>query len=369
MPGNVPLRSPSLRVRYDWLALTCYPFERAPALAPQSHRTLRDGSCLRIPQAFHARIPSFGPSGTIRTRSYFDRNALPMVLRILAGCVLAGVLCFYCLCPINVIQAAEKSTLAPNQHLDIRVQANAFGHVSPADIEAVLRSAASELLRYCPHTQLAGIDVYYRPDHPEINSRRTPSGRISMILSARDTHWAQYSFQFAHEFCHALANYANSSRQTISDTSSANLWLEESLCETASLFSLRAMGRTWQVSPPYPGFRPYAPWLADYARQRLALPEHRLPAGTSFADWFRQHQPALRRDAGHRDWNAIVAAQLLPIFEAEPAGWEAVTFLNRGSSTGQESLSQHFAQWRANCPDRLRPFVSKLAGVLGVPVK
>jgi hypothetical protein len=126
------------------------------------------------------------------------------------------------------------------------------------------------------------------------------------------------------------------------------------------------MSRTWQVSPPYPAFRAYAPWLADYAQQRLALPEHRLPAGTSFANWFRQHEPALRKDARHRDWNAIIAAQLLSIFEAEPEGWEAVTFLNRGSSNGQESLAQHFAQWRANCPDHLRPFVSKLAAVLGV---
>jgi hypothetical protein len=265
-------------------------------------------------------------------------------------------------------QAASQSILAPNQQLDIRVQAHAFGSASPADIEAVLRSTASELLRYCPHTQLAGIDVYYRPDHPEINSKRTPGGRIAMVLSARDTHWAQYGFQFAHEFCHALANYASSSRQSIPDTSNANLWFEESLCEMASLFSLRAMSHSWQVSPPYPAFRAYAPWLADYAQQRLALPEHHLPAGTSFAGWFRLHQPVLRKDAGHRDWNAIIAARLLPIFEAEPAGWEAVTFLNRGSPNEQQSLSDHFAQWRANCPDRLRPFVSKLAAVFGIRV-
>jgi hypothetical protein len=187
-----------------------------------------------------------------------------------------------------------------------------------------------------------------------------------MALSARDTRWAQYSFQFGHEFCHALANYANSSRQTIPDTSNPNLWFEESLCETASLFCLRAMSRTWQVSPPDPAFRAYAPWLADYAQQRLAQPEHRLPAATSFANWFRQHQPALRTDADQRDSNAIIAAQLLPIFEAEPAGWEAVTFLNRGTSNDQESLGQHFAEWRANCPNRLRPFVSKLATVFGV---
>jgi hypothetical protein len=230
----------------------------------------------------------------------------------------------------------------------------------------VLRSAASELFRYCPHTHLDGIDVYYRSDHPEIDSKRTAGGRIAMALSARDTHWAQYSFQFAHEFCHALANYANGSQQTIPDTRNPNLWLEESLCETASLFALRAMSRTWEIKPPSPALRGYAPWLADYVKQRLAQTEHGLPAGTSFPAWFRQHEPALRRDAGHRDWNTIIATQLLPIFEAEPAGWEAVTFLNRGPSNGRQTLSEHLAQWRANCPEQLRPFVIKVAEVFGV---
>ena len=264
---------------------------------------------------------------------------------------------------------AADNGIPKGRPLDIRVQARAFGNVSPADIAAVLRSAGSELFRYCPHTQLGGIDVYYRAEHPEIDSKRKPDGRIAMALSARDTHWAQYAFQFAHEFCHALANYADSSRQSIPDTPNANLWLEESLCETASLFTLRAMSRAWQVSPPYPAFRTYAPWLADYAQQRAALPEHRLPAGISFSDWFRQRQPPLRKDAERRDWNAIIAAQLLPIFEAEPAGWEAVTYLNRDASNGQESLAEHFAHWRANCPDGLRPFVSKVARVFGLTVK
>jgi hypothetical protein len=365
MPGNLPSESPSRRVPYDELVGTRYRLRIVQSTEPKSHRTRRDGSSLNVSQAFHAWLPSLGPSGTIRARCCFNGNAGPTLLRIVTSCVLGCVLGFSYLCSTGVTRAADHS-FAVSQHLDIRVQANAFGSASPADIEAVLRSAGAELLRYCPHSQLAGIEVYYRPDHPEINSKRTPGGRIAMVLSARDTHWAQYSFQFAHEFCHALANYANSSQRTIPDTSNANLWFEESLCETASLFCLRAMSRTWQVNPPYPAFRAYAPWLADYAEQRLALPEHRLPAGTSFADWFRQHQLALRKDAIQRDKNAIIAARLLPIFEAEPAGWEAVIFLNRGSSNGQESLAQHFAQWRANCPVHLRPFVSKLATVFGV---
>jgi hypothetical protein len=257
-------------------------------------------------------------------------------------------------------------TLTSNRLPDIRVQANAFGNAAPADIAVVLRSTGSELFRYCPHTQLNGIDVYYRSNHPEIDSKRTVGGRIAMALSARDTHWAQYSFQFAHEFCHALANYADSSQLTIADLPNPNLWLEESLCETASLFSLRAMSRSWEINPPSPALRGYAPWLTDYVQQRLALPGYRLQARTSFSVWFRQHHPALRQDADHRDWNTIIATQLLPIFEAEPAGWESLTFLNRGPANGRQTLSEHFAQWRANCPGHLRPFVTKLAAVFGV---
>jgi hypothetical protein len=322
------------------------------------------GACSNLIADSYKDSPPMEDDPAQTKRRNFRRELAPAL--VLTASILLAVVWSPLLSAGDTIQATGKNILSPKQHLDIRVQANAFGSASPADIEAVLHSAASELLRYCPHTQLAGIDVYYRPDHPEIDSKRTPRGRIAMVLSARDTRWAQYSFQFAHEFCHALANYANSSQQTIPDRSNTNLWFEESLCETASLFCLRAMSRTWQVSPPYPAFRAYAPWLSDYAQQRLALPEHRLPAGTSFAYWFHRHEPALRKDAGHRDWNTIIAAQLLPIFETEPAGWEAVTFLNRGSSNGQESLSEHFTRWRANCPNRLRPFVSKLAAVFGV---
>ena len=302
------------------------------------------------------------PSQTKRPSS---REELPLV-RVRTSSILIAVVWLSFLLAGATIQAAEKNALPQKQVLDIRVQANAFGNASPADITAVLRSTASELFRYCPRTRLSGIDVYYRADHPEIDSKRTPAGRISMALSARDTHWAQYSFQFAHEFCHALANYADNRQQTIPDTPNANLWFEESLCETASLFSLRAMSQTWESSPPYPAFRAYAPWVGDYAQQRLTLPANHLPAGTSFLVWFREHESALRKDAGHRDWNTIIASQLLPIFEAEPAGWETVTFLNRSSSNGRQSLSEHFAQWRANCPNRLRPLVGKLAGVFGV---
>jgi len=181
----------------------------------------------------------------------------------------------------GAVRAIDKRTTFAPKPLDIRVQTNGFGKASPADITAVLQSAALEIWKHCSHTQLDGIDVYYRADHPQTDFKRTPSGRIGIGLSARDTHWAQYAFQFAHEFCHALANYSNDPQRSVRYPRHANLWLEESLCETASLFALRAMSRSWRTAPPYPAWRSYAPWFNDYVEHRLALPEHRFWFGST----------------------------------------------------------------------------------------
>ena len=288
---------------------------------------------------------------------------------MLTSRVLVAVFWLFCL-PVNgAVRAIDKRTTFAPKPLDIRVQTNGFGKANPADITAVLQSAALEIWKHCSHTQLDGIDVYYRADHPQTDFKRTPSGRIGIGLSARDTHWAQYAFQFAHEFCHALANYSNDPQPSVRYPRHANLWLEESLCETASLFALRAMSRSWRTAPPYPAWRSYAPWFNDYVEHRLALPEHQLPAGTSFLVWFHENQAALRQNSDLRDRNTIIAIQFLPIFEAEPRGWGAVAFLNRGSSNAEESLAQRFVEWRSQCPEDLRPFVTRLAGVFAMKLE
>jgi len=274
----------------------------------------------------------------------------------------AGLLC---LSLIGMVHAADRRKASQFRQIDIRVQAGGFGGASAADVTVVLQSAAGELSRYWPGTQLPSIDVYHRADHPQTDSRRGAGNRIAIGLTARDNHWAQYSFQFAHEYCHALINYSNDQRGVTPDRRYANLWLEESLCETASLFTLRALSRSWLIAPPYGAWRDYAPWFAAYAEERLALPEHHLPAGTSFVVWFRANEPALRQDSTRRDRNTIIAARLLPIFEKEPRGWGALAFFRRAANPNQ-SLSRHFADWRSSCPRELQQFVGKLAAVFDI---
>jgi len=50
--------------------------------------------------------------------------------------------------------------------------------------------------------------VYRRGDDPQLDLKRTPDGRIAIGLTAQGTRRAQYSFQLAHEFCHALRQNA-----------------------------------------------------------------------------------------------------------------------------------------------------------------
>ncbi len=103
--------------------------------------------------------------------------------------------------------------------------------------------------------------------------------------------------------------------------------------------------------------------LADFATERLAKPDHQLPAGQSFAEWFRSNEPALRENAALRDKNVIIARQMLPLFEATPAGWGAVPYLNLGKRQKHKPLAQYFAEWQAASPAEVRPFLARLAAL------
>ena len=248
---------------------------------------------------------------------------------------------------------------------DIRVVSD-FG-APAANVEAVARSAAGTLWRHCGETELAGpgIDLFHRPEGPIALHQRTPDGRVRVGMGSQGTLWAQQSFQFAHEFGHVIARHTRGAGQLRPAGHHANLWLEESICEAASLFALRAMAREWETAPPYPNWKSYAPSLESYARRRLEESARALPPDRPLGPWLRANEPAMRRNAVIRDLNNVVAGRLLPVLEAEPAGWEAVAYLNLATGAGAEAgLGEHLEAWRQACPGRLRPFVTRLAKAL-----
>jgi len=268
-----------------------------------------------------------------------------------------------------LLTATSRAAPAPaGRALDLRI-APGFG-AAEADLRAVLTSAADEIWRHCPATtwQVSGFHVFRNPQSPITLFDHTADGRISIGLNSQDTRWCQYAFQFAHEFAHALAGHSNDWRKTSIRGHRANNWLEESLCETASLFSLRAMGKSWLTEPPYPHWKDYSASLTSYAAERLATTARELPAGTRFSAWFEENQTPMRATSTLREKNNQVAAALLPLFEAEPAGWETLTALNLGAPALEATLQDHLHAWHRQVPAAQRSFVAKLARVFEISI-
>lgn len=272
------------------------------------------------------------------------------------------------LLPLAAPGAETAAAKWAGSRIDIKVEGD-FG-ASPDNVRAVANSAARSLWRHCPGSswQTPGFSLFHHEAHPIALFDHGPDGRIRIGVTTRGTYWSQLAFQFSHEFAHALAGHCGDWRETRDRIRRPNphLWLEEALCETASLFALRAMAREWEAQPPYPNWKSYAPSLTSYAANRIEEAHKTLPAGADFPAWLRRNEMTLRQDPVRRDLNLVVASRLLPIFERQPAGWEAMTHLNRGAASGNDGdLRQRLAAWRAACPQAHRGFVGEVATTLG----
>jgi hypothetical protein len=251
------------------------------------------------------------------------------------------------------------------QELELDVAEADWGGASPADLKAVALSAAGEIWRHCGETRLPKMVLRWKAENPLTAYDRDEDDRLQIFVTMKGTFWAQLAFQFGHEFVHALAGHANPPR-FIQRGHHTNLWFEESLCEAGSLYVLGAMSRTWKTNPPYANWKDYASALSDYREERMARPEARLPKGMDFSEWFAENLKDLRKTGTDRDANAIIAARLLPLFEKNPEGWEAVCWLNFKTHPEGQSLEEYLTRWHQQVPEKQRPFVANVAKVFGV---
>ncbi|HYG76792.1 MAG TPA: hypothetical protein VEK08_17445 [Planctomycetota bacterium] len=226
---------------------------------------------------------------------------------------------------------------------------------SREDVKKVLYSAAGELWTLFPGRELKPIEVEPKGG-PITLYKRGPNGEIQIKLDTGGTLWAQYAFQFAHEMGHVLCSYDEDDHK--------NKWFEESICELASLFVLRRMSKSWESQPPYPNWKNYAPHLKSYADERMKTAQ--LPAGQTLAQWYADNAPVLASNATDRERNNVVATALLPLFEAQPERWEAVTWLNAEKLTPLHTFKDYLFAWRRNAPEKHRPFITMIAKELGV---
>lgn len=280
-----------------------------------------------------------------RFRKYYTIRPIEVRLALIA--IIAG-------CTVTASMAEDRP--AGGKHrLDIRPDAKADWGAGLGEVQKVLNSAAMTLWPYFPERSLKPILVSPKGG-PIVLFRRGGQGEYQVRLSTGGLYWSQYAFQFAHEFCHILCNYDRDVHR--------NKWFEESICETASLFALRRMAKTWQTKPPYPNWKGYSKSLAKYADERIA--KGKLPEGVTLEKWYRENAGELSRNGTDRARNNIVAGVLLGMFEATPEHWGAVTYLNAAKLDESQSFRQYLEAWRGNAPKTHHKFIEQLAGKFGI---
>lgn len=247
--------------------------------------------------------------------------------------------------------------------VDIELAQNGWGHVQLDNIKAVLTSVVCQFPDAEGESRYPALFVSHRDDTPITLDQRRPDGRVEIGLATSENYWSQYAFQFAHEWGHVLAGHCLPANWR--DTQGRAMgWLEESLCETASLFALRAMSREWTERPPYPNWRDYAVSLMQYAGDRMRKPEHTLPDGQTFGQWLAEKMPELRANATLRNYNTIIAKQMLPVFEADAGAWQTLPYFRRSKHGPDASLEDHLAGWKEACPPPIQHHVDTLAACL-----
>jgi hypothetical protein len=237
----------------------------------------------------------------------------------------------------------------------IIVASGDWGNARLCDIEKVLANTASQLNRLMRLPFSGSILVVPVPssETPIALYRNSPEQPFVVGLTTHDRHWCQFAFQFSHEFCHILSNY-----ESLKDN--PNQWFHETICEVASVFCLRRMAEEWVTHPPYANWATYSTALASYAQERLSRQESKLPSGASLSEWLSAQEVSLRKNAMQRDLNSVVAYALLPAFEDNPAGWNAIREFPH--STGQ--LTDYTADWQGRVDSADKPFVARLAKIL-----
>lgn len=249
----------------------------------------------------------------------------------------------------------------------IRVLDGAWDTAPAIEVHMLLSYVLAQYERNTPGIQWPNIDVYREEYTPITLNIPGPENQIRIGLATHGHLWSQYSFQFSHELVHVLIGRTRNNVRWPSMFFPAG-WFEESLCEVGSLFTLRSMSRDWKYSPPFQGTLHYYSALWQYAQDRIDSPEHAMVNGLSFRDWHSSHREVLQSTCCNRDLNTVAAKYMLPLFEAMPTAWKAVSYLRCGNINPSESLDQVLRAWHDACPQDDQTFVSELARHLGYSI-
>ena len=211
-----------------------------------------------------------------------------------------------------------------------------WGNVETAEITEVLNTTASLILPYSSKEDWSRVRIRNSVSGPMVLHERGDAGEYTILLNTRDRRWCQYVFQFAHELGHILCNYQKEK--------SSLRWLEESICEVASLFVLQKMEGVWKETSVHELDPLYVAEFTKYFQARINMVEE--ISNEEFKFWWKQRLPSLETNAIHRRTNLIIAKKLLPLFQQSPeVAWKACRMLNQNQPSSHSSFKDTIYAW------------------------
>ena len=206
------------------------------------------------------------------------------------------------------------------------------------------------------------IRIIYNPNNPSFHV--DDDGNKIIRLAVTDTYWSQFSYQFAHEFCHAIEI---GDPPFYPERDIKNNWFREALAELASVWAIRRMSETWAYRAPYANWVDYRHALAEYAQGLLDTPATQYSG--SGKEWLEQWEEKMRVAPYAPSFTYARVSQLsykfLPIFEDNPKAWNAI----RKMPISNVKLSEYMPLWYSQAAAEDKSTVKALAEVMGIRVE
>ncbi len=252
------------------------------------------------------------------------------------------------------------NTAAFTSPVNISVEST-WGGAVLADVQAVTDSVVTSVMPYVNFARMEPLIVRNEDAGPIVYYKKGAQAQTIIALDVKGPYWSQIAYQFSHELCHILSNY-----DLAPDNISKQMWVDETLCEAFSLFTLKQMADQWKTNPPYTNWQDYVPKLLEYRENMVNAPERQLPAGMTYAQWYAQHKDELSANptAQERKLNHIMAIKVLALFEADPNNWQALRYLNLGDDRSDKSLNKFLSDWEHNTPEQWRAPITQLKAEL-----
>jgi hypothetical protein len=232
------------------------------------------------------------------------------------------------------------------------IEGEDWGDVETNEIHEVLKSTLSLFQLSSPTLQKRPIVVSATADNPRVLYELRDGHAYQIQLTAKNRHWCQYVFQFAHELGHIMCNFRKENH--------ANLWFEESICEVASLYALSKIGNKWVKIHNNTNAKSYAHEFEKYRIHRIK--ESSYPENFQLAAWCNQNRSILSQNPHLRKQNFWVALTLYDLFDQNSTiAWSTCFYLNNSPTHRKADFEQYLQTWKNACPERTqKEFVEQI---------